>query len=92
VLLVFVGLIVLAQAGTTVGMYVAARRTANGLADQQLQITERLLQDTLGARDHDYRTSLQALAADFAFREAVSSRDAPTIASAHALGPTLRYC
>ncbi len=82
VLLVFVGLIVLAQAGTTVGMYVAARRTANGLADQQLQITERLLQDTLGARDHDYRTSLQALAADFAFREAVSSRDAPTIASA----------
>ncbi len=82
VLLVFVGLIVLAQAGTTTGMYVAARRTAHGLADQQLQITERLVADTLGARDHEYRVSLQALAGDFAFRDAVSSHDAPTIASA----------
>ena len=82
VLLVFVGLIVLALAGTTTGMYIAARRTAHGLADQQLQITERLVQDTLGARDHEYRTSLQALAGDFAFREAVSSHDAATIASA----------
>jgi diguanylate cyclase (GGDEF)-like protein len=82
VLLVFVGLIVLALAGATAGMYVAARRTTHGLVDQQLQITERLVQDTLGARDQEYRTSLQALAGDFAFREAVSSHDGATIASA----------
>ncbi len=82
VLLVFVGLIVLTLAGTTAGMYVAARRTAHGLANQQLLITERMALDTLGARDHEYRTSLQALAADFAFREAVSTHDAATIASA----------
>jgi diguanylate cyclase (GGDEF)-like protein len=82
VLLVFVGLIVLAQAGTTTAMYVAARRTAHGLAEQQLRIAERLVWDTLGARDHEYRVSLQALAADFAFREAVASHDARTISSA----------
>ena len=82
VLLVFVALIVLALAGATAGMYAAARRTAHGLAEQQLEITERLVRDTLGARDHEYRTSLQALVADFAFREAVASHEPATIAAA----------
>jgi diguanylate cyclase (GGDEF)-like protein len=82
VLLVFVGLIVLAQVGTTTAMYLAARRTADLLADQQLATADRLVQDVFAARDVQYRSSLQALAADFAFREAVSSHDAPTIASA----------
>jgi diguanylate cyclase (GGDEF)-like protein len=82
VLLVIVGLIVLAQVGTTTAMYIAARRTADSLADQQLAPADRLVQDVFAARDLQYRNSLQALAADFAFREAVSSHDAPTIASA----------
>jgi diguanylate cyclase (GGDEF)-like protein len=82
VLLVFVGLIVLAQVGTTMAMFLTARRTADALAEQQLSTANRLVQDVFAARDAQYRNSLQALAGDFAFREAVSSHDSPTIASA----------
>ena len=82
VLSVIVGLVIVAQVGTSTAVFMAARRTALGLVEQQLQITERLMQDVLESHEHAYRDSLHALAGDFGFREAVSSHDRPTIDSA----------
>lgn len=81
-LLVFVGLVMLAEFGTTFAVMHAAERTAYGMAERQLTVADHLVQDALATRDEQYRHSLQALVADFGFREAVASRDAPTIGSA----------
>ena len=63
-LLVIVGLVVVAQVGTSVAMFMASRHTADLLAEQQLSTAERLVQDTFAARDQQYRNSLLALAGD----------------------------
>jgi diguanylate cyclase (GGDEF)-like protein len=81
VLLLFVAVIVLAQLGTTVSMLITANRTAYAIAEQQLQVADRVVQKVLDSREQQLRSSVQILAGDFAFREAVATRDKGTIVS-----------
>jgi diguanylate cyclase (GGDEF)-like protein len=82
ILLVFVGLIVLTLLSASTIMYFAARRNGVGLAEQQLLIADRVFQKSLQSRNQQMRSETAALASDFGFREAVTSRHKPTIASA----------
>lgn len=82
VLLLFVAVIVLAQLATTVSMLVAAHRTAYVIAEQQLRVADRVIQKVLDSRGQQLRSTVQVLADDFAFREAVATRDKGAIVSA----------
>jgi diguanylate cyclase (GGDEF)-like protein len=82
ILLAFVGLIILALLGSSTVMYIAARRTGLGLAEQQLWVAERVVEKALQSRNLQMRAQTVTLASDAAFREAIISRHKPTIAAA----------
>ena len=82
ILLAFVCLIVIALIGTSTVLYFAARRTGLGLAEQQLEVAERVVDKALKSRNEQMRAEVTTVAADFGFREAVTSHHRPTIVSA----------
>jgi diguanylate cyclase (GGDEF)-like protein len=74
--------LVLLQAATLIALHVAGRRNLRQTLTLELQVGARLLNQVLAARGHRLTDTARALAADFAFREAMASADRPTITSA----------
>jgi diguanylate cyclase (GGDEF)-like protein len=74
--------LVLLQAATLIALHIAGQRSLRQTLTRDLQVGARLLNQVLEARGHRLTDTARALAADFAFREAMASGDRPTITSA----------
>jgi diguanylate cyclase (GGDEF)-like protein len=77
-----VGVLVLLQAATLLSVHIAGQRNLRQTVTSQLRVGERVFERLLGARGRQLSDTVRALAADFAFREAIASGDRPTITSA----------
>jgi diguanylate cyclase (GGDEF)-like protein len=82
VLLVFLGVIVLGQGLTTAAVLNATYRNAVRDSRTELAVAGRVFDKYLSERAARLSESVRILAADFAFKEAVASGDAPTVDSA----------
>jgi diguanylate cyclase (GGDEF)-like protein len=82
ILVYFVGIILLTLATVSTVMFFAAKRSSLGLAEQQLLVGDRIVENSLQSKEQELRHATVAVAADFGFREAVTSRDRATILSA----------
>lgn len=74
--------LVLLQAATMISVHFAGRRALRNTLTEELRVGRRVFDQILQSRAHQLSDSLRLLALDFAFRDAIASGDAPTIASA----------
>src|SRR5437870_9624435 len=81
-LVVSIGLGVVTQTGTLAAVLVSTRHTVEARAAEQLRSGGAFAEHLIGFRAGQLANGVAVLAADFGFREAVASGDAPTIMSA----------
>jgi diguanylate cyclase (GGDEF)-like protein len=81
-LYLIVGVLVLMQAATLLSVHVAGQRNLQQSVSNELRVGGRVFDSILTARGRQLEGTVRALAADFAFREAIASGDRPTITSA----------
>jgi diguanylate cyclase (GGDEF)-like protein len=74
--------VVLFEATALFAVHVAGQRNLRQTLTDELHVGARVLTRILGARGRQLTDTARALAADFAFREAIASADRPTITSA----------
>jgi len=74
--------LVLFQGATLIAVHVAGQGNLRQTLTDELRVGGRVLNRILGARGRQLTDTARALAADFAFREAIASADRPTITSA----------
>jgi diguanylate cyclase (GGDEF)-like protein len=74
--------VVLFEATTLIAVHIAGKRNLERTLTDELHVGARVLTRILGARGRQLTDTTRALAADFAFREAIASADRPTITSA----------
>lgn len=80
-LYLMVAVLVLLQTVTLVAVHVAGERTLRRSLDEELRVGSRVLVRVISNRGLQLSHAVRLLTADFAFREAIASGDAPTIAS-----------
>ena len=81
-LVLIIGLVVVTQTVTLAAVLVSTRRTVEARAAEQLRSGGAFAEHLIGFRAGQLANGVAVLAADFGFREAVASGDAPTILSA----------
>jgi diguanylate cyclase (GGDEF)-like protein len=81
-LVLIIGLGVVTQTVTLAAVLLSTRRTVEAHAAEQLRSGGTLAEHLIGFRAGQLANGVAVLAADFGFREAVASGDAPTIRSA----------
>jgi diguanylate cyclase (GGDEF)-like protein len=81
-LVLIIGLVIVTQTVTLAAVLVSMRRTVEARAAEQLRDGATLAEDLIDFRGGQLASGVAVLAADFGFREAVASGDAPTILSA----------
>src|SRR5256884_2450903 len=81
-LVLIIGLSVVTQTVTLAAVLIGTRRTVEARAAEQLRSGGSLAEQLIGFRAGQLANGVAVLAADFGFREAVASGDAPTILSA----------
>src|SRR5437588_4113562 len=81
-LVLIIGLGVVTQTVTLAAVLVSTRRTVEARAAEQLRSGGAFAQQLIRFRAGQLANGVAVLAADFGFREAVASGDAPTILSA----------
>src|SRR5256714_1443110 len=81
-LVLIIGLGVVTQTVTLAAVLISTRRTVEARAAEQLRSGGSLAEQLIGFRAGQLANGVAVLAADFGFREAVASGDAPTILSA----------
>jgi diguanylate cyclase (GGDEF)-like protein len=81
-LVLIIGLVVVTQTVTLAAVLVGTRRNVEARAAEQLRSGGTLAEHLIGYRAGQLANGVGVLAADFGFREAVASGDAPTIRSA----------
>jgi diguanylate cyclase (GGDEF)-like protein len=81
-LVLIIGLVVVTQTVTLAAVLLGTRRTVETRAAEQLRSGGTLAEHLIGYRAGQLANGVGVLAADFGFREAVASGDAPTIRSA----------
>jgi hypothetical protein len=82
ILAVAAALVLLSQAGTVMTVLVAANRDAADRARSALQAGARVFEQTSQSRATQLGSTVNVLASDYAFKQAVASRDLETIESA----------
>jgi len=82
ILAVAAALVLLSQAGTVMTVLVTAKRDVADRARIRLESGGRIFAQTAATRADQLGNTVSALAADYAFRQAVATRDIDTIASA----------
>lgn len=82
ILAVAAALVLLSQAGTVMTVLVTANRDVAERARERLATGGRIFDQTAQARASQLGNTVSVLAADYAFKQAVASRDIDTIASA----------
>src|SRR5690349_5368113 len=80
-LYLMVAVLVLLQAATLVAVHVAGRQAVKESIDDELTVGTKILDQILEQKGQQLSETVRILAADYAFREAVASGDAPTITS-----------
>jgi len=78
----FLTVVVVIQLAGLIPLKYALDKHANQLAEEQINVGERVFVSLLQHNTQSLKQATQVLAADFAFREAVATNDAGTIASA----------
>jgi len=81
-LVLIIGLVIVTQTVTLAAVLVGTRHTVEARAAEQLRSGGTLAEHLIGFRAGQLANGVAVLAADFGFREAVASGDAPTIRSA----------
>ena len=81
-LVLIIGLVIVTQTVTLAAVLLGTRRTVEARAAEQLRSGGTLAEHLIGYRAGQLANGVGVLAADFGFREAVASGDAPTIRSA----------
>jgi len=81
-LVLIIGLVIVTQTVTLAAVLASTRRTVEARAAEQLRSGGSLAEQLIGFRAGQLANGVAVLAADFGFREAVASGDAPTILSA----------
>jgi diguanylate cyclase (GGDEF)-like protein len=81
-LVLIIGLVIVTQTVTLAAVLLSTRRTVEARAAEQLRSGGALAEHLIGYRAGQLANGVGVLAADFGFREAVASGDAPTIRSA----------
>src|SRR5207237_3371025 len=81
-LVLIIGLGVVTQTVTLAAVLVSTRHTVEARAAEQLRSGGAFAEHLIGFRAGQLASGVAVLAADFGFREAVASGDAPTILSA----------
>jgi len=81
-LVLIIGLVIVTQTVTLAAVLVGTRRNVEARAAEQLRSGGTLAEHLIGYRAGQLANGVGVLAADFGFREAVASGDAPTIRSA----------
>lgn len=81
-LVLIIGLVVITQTVTLAAVLVSTRRNVEARAAEQLRSGGAFAEQLIRFRAGQLATGVAVLAADFGFREAVASGDAPTILSA----------
>lgn len=79
---VFLSVVVILQLAGLVPMKFSLTHHANKIAENQIEIGERIFVSLIQHNTQSYKQAAQVLAADYAFREAVASADIETIESA----------
>lgn len=79
---VFLSVVVILQLAGLVPMKFSLTHHANKIAENQIEIGERIFVSLIEHNTQSYKQAAQVLAADYAFREAVASADVETIESA----------
>src|SRR3977135_4663715 len=82
VLVLIIGLVIVTQTVTLAAVLASTRRTVEARAAEQLRSGGSLAEELISFRAGQLANGVGVLAADFGFREAVASGDAPTILSA----------
>jgi diguanylate cyclase len=82
ILALVLGLVTLVLTAAIVGIAVKARAETERQVSQQLRTAADTAREVLRFRGSQLTTAVEALSSDFGFREAVSSKDAPTLLSA----------
>ena len=82
ILVFFLGLIVLVQAGVLVTVDLANALNARRLIDEALEVTARQFARQIATRSHELGVAARLLSGDFAFKQVLATRDAETIRSA----------
>jgi diguanylate cyclase (GGDEF)-like protein len=78
----FLSVVVAIQLAGLIPLKYALNKHANELAEEQMNVGERVFVNLLQHNTQSLKQATQVLAADFAFRDAVASNDAETIRSA----------
>src|SRR2546423_2581296 len=81
-LVLIIGLVIVTQTVTLAAVLISTRRTVEARAAEQLRSGGSLAEQLIGFRAGQLANGVAVLAADFGFREAAASGDAPTILSA----------
>src|SRR6266478_9159962 len=81
-LVLIIGLVIVTQTVTLAAVLASTRRTVEARAAEQLRSGGSLAEQLIGFRAGQLANGVAVLAADFGFREAVASADAPTNLSA----------
>src|SRR2546430_14872313 len=81
-LVLIIGLSVVTQTVTLAAVLIGTRRTVEARAAEQLRSGGSLAEQLIGFRAGQLANGVAVLAADFGFREAVASGDAPPILAA----------
>src|SRR6266513_2911878 len=81
-LVLIIGLVIVTQTVTLAAVLISTRRTVEARAAEQLRSGGSLAEQLIGFRAGQLANGVAVLAADFGFREAVATGDAPTILSA----------
>src|SRR2546430_11922422 len=81
-LVLIIGLGVVTQTVTLAAVLISTRRTVEARAAEQLRSGGSLAEQLIGFRAGQLANGVAVLAADFGFREAASTPQAPTIPSA----------
>lgn len=80
-LYLMVAVLVLLQAATLIAVHLAGQATLRNSIDEELRVGSRVLDRLIENRGTQLSHTVRLLTSDFAFREAIASGDAPTIAS-----------
>src|SRR2546429_3139346 len=81
-LVLIIGLVIVTQTVTLAAVLISTRRTVEARAAEQLRSGGSLAEQLIGFRAGQLANGVAVLAADFGFREAVATADAPPILSA----------
>jgi diguanylate cyclase (GGDEF)-like protein len=82
ILAVAVALVVLSQVGTVTGVLFTANRDVAERARSAMSVGAGVIEQTLNSEARQFENTVTALAADYGFKQAIMSGDAPTIESA----------